>query len=80
MLASRPVTLLVAGAVGAAFVVGLLVEGVGGALVLLGVTAVLAGLTVAAWHHVPERARPLRLAVLALVAVITAVKLVRALD
>jgi hypothetical protein len=79
VLDSRPVTLLVAGAVGAAFVVGLLVEGVGGALILLGVTAVLAAVTAAAWHHVAERRRPLRLAVLALVAVITAVKLVRAL-
>jgi hypothetical protein len=79
VLSSRPVTLLLAGAVGAAFVVGLLLDGLAGALVLIGVTAVLVGLTVAAWHHMPERGRPLRLAVLALVSLIAVVKLVQAL-
>lgn len=78
MLASRPVTLLLAGVVGAAFVAGLLVDGVGGALILLGVAVVLGALTVAAWSHVAPKGRPLRLAVLVLVALIAVVRLVQA--
>ena len=78
MLASRPITILAALAVGALFLVGLLIEGAGGALVLLLVVVVLAALAAAAWEHVPARGRPLRLGVIALVAVIAVVKLVQA--
>ena len=78
MLASRPVTLLAAAAVGALFLVGLLVDGVAGALVLLAVAVLLAVLAAAAWDHVPARGRPVRLAIIALVAVIAVVKLVQA--
>lgn len=80
MLASRLAILLVAGAVGAAFVVGLVLGGVGGAILLLAVAGVLAMVTVAAWNHAPARGRPLRLAVLGLVTVVAVVKLVAALS
>jgi hypothetical protein len=79
VLASRPVTLLVAIGVGAAFDVGLLLDGIVGAVVLLAVAALLGALTAAAWEHVPPRGRPLRLAVLGLVTAIAVVKLVSAL-
>ena len=79
MLSSRPVTLLLAAAVGAAFVAGLLVEGVGGGIILLVVAAVLTALTVAAWDHRPERGRSLRLVVLGLVWLLALVKVVRGL-
>ena len=79
MLASRPVTLLAAAAVGALFVGGLVVDGVGGGLILLTVTGVLAALAVAAWNHRPERGHALRLAVLGLVWLIAVVRLVQAL-
>jgi hypothetical protein len=78
VIASRPVTLLAAAAVGALFVVGLVVDGVGGALIVAAVAVVLAVLSAAAWGHLPERGRPLRLAVIALVALIAVVKLVQA--
>ena len=78
MLASRPVTLLAAAAIGALFVVGLAVDGIGGALIVLAVAVVLAVLAAAAWQHLPERGRPLRLAIIALVTLIAVVKLVQA--
>ena len=78
MLASRPVTLLAAGAVGALFVAGLVVQGVGGALLVLLVAAILGVITAAAWPRIPANRRPLRLAIIGVVVLIAVVKLVQA--
>ena len=72
-------TLLAALGVGVVFVVGLLVEGIAGALIVLAVAAVLVLLTAAAWSHLPERGRPMRVVVVALVVLIAVVKLIQAL-
>lgn len=60
MLDSRPVTLLLAAAVGALFVAGLAVDGGAGALLLLVVLAALVGLSWATWQRVPPRGRAAR--------------------
>ena len=78
MLASRPVTLLVAGAIGALFLAGLIVDGLLGALLVLLVVVVLVVITAATWQHAPAHRRSLRLAIIGLVAVIAVVKLVQA--
>lgn len=75
MLRSRSVTIVVAGLVGAVFILGLVLHGVVSAVVLLGVATVLATLSAAAWPAVPDRGRRLRVVVIGLVVVIALVKL-----
>jgi hypothetical protein len=72
----RPVIVLGAAVVGAIFVAGLFIHGrIGGALLLL-TDAILIGLTRLTWPHLPPRGRPLRLIIIAVIAVIGVVKLV----
>lgn len=73
MLRSRPVTLLVAGAIGALFLAGLLVHGHVGAILLLAVAVVLVTVSAAVWPALPERGRRLRIAVVVLVVVLAVV-------
>jgi hypothetical protein len=60
VLDSRPVTLLLAAAVGALFVAGLAVDGSAGALLLVLVLAGLVALSAATWERVPPRGRAAR--------------------
>ena len=52
------------------FLAGLIVHGVTAGLLLLVVAAILGALTWAAWQHLPERGRPLRILVIAIVVAI----------
>lgn len=72
----RLVTILVAGTMGAIFAAGLFIHGrVGGALLLL-TDAVLIGLAFLTWRRLPPKGRPLRLVVIATIAVLAAIKLI----
>jgi hypothetical protein len=77
MLQSRPVTLLLAAATGLLFVAGLVVEGAAGAVLLLLVLAALVTLTAARWSTLPSRGRGARLVILAAVAGLVVLKLVK---
>jgi hypothetical protein len=54
----------------------LFVHGVAGGLMLLVVAGILGALTRAAWPHLPERGRPARLLVVAVVAAVALGKLI----
>ena len=75
MLDSRPVTLLLAAAIGALFVAGLAVDGAAGAVLLLLVLASLIALSAATWHNVPLRGRAARGLVVLAVAGLVVLKL-----
>jgi hypothetical protein len=77
VLRSRPITLLVAGAVGALFIAGLFVHGHVGAVLLLAVAVVLVTLSAAAWPSIPERGRRVRIGVVAVVVVLAVVSFAR---
>ncbi|HVT22565.1 MAG TPA: DUF6703 family protein [Mycobacteriales bacterium] len=73
----RLLILLGALAIGALFVAGLFVHGrLGGALLLV-TDAILIGLTRTAWAQVRPQGKPLRIAIIVVVAVVGLVKLVR---
>jgi hypothetical protein len=76
VLRSRLVNLLIAAAVGGAFLVGLLTTGALSVLVLLAVAAALVTLSAAAWPAIHPRGRRVRVLVVVLVLAIAAVKLV----
>jgi hypothetical protein len=75
VLASRPVTLLLAAAAGALFVAGLAVEGAPGALLLVLVLAALVILSTARWEAVPPRGRAARVVIVLAVAGLVVLKL-----
>lgn len=75
MLDSRPVTLLLAAAVGALFVTGLVVEGTLGALLLAAVLAAMIALSVATWDRIPPRGRAARVIIVLAVAGLVILKL-----
>jgi uncharacterized protein DUF6703 len=79
VLRSRPVTLLLAGAVGALLVAGLAVHGVGGGLILAVVAVLLVLLSSATWAHLHPRGRVVRVVVIAFVSGIAVAKLVGAI-
>jgi hypothetical protein len=70
------VTLLLAAAAGLLFVAGLVVEGAAGAVLLL-VLAALVTLSAARWSDLPSRGRAARLVILAAVAGLVVLKLVK---
>jgi hypothetical protein len=72
----RFVTLLVAGTVGAIFAAGLFIHGRAGGALLLLTDAVLIGLAFLTWRRLPPKGRPLRLVVIAVIAVLAAIKLI----
>lgn len=67
--------MLAAAVVGGLFVAGLFVHGVVGGILLVLVAAALGALTRAAWPHLPDRGRPVRLLVIAAIAAIAIAKL-----
>jgi hypothetical protein len=71
------VTLLLAAAAGLLFVAGLVVEGAAGAVLLLLVLAALVTLSAARWSDLPSRGRAARLVILAAVAGLVVLKLVK---
>lgn len=73
MLRSRPVTLLLAGAVGALFIAGLVVHGHVGAILLLAVAVLLVTVSAAAWPVIPERGRRMRMVIVAVVVVLAVI-------
>jgi hypothetical protein len=66
----RLLVLLAALAVGVVFAVGLFVHGWVGGVLLLAVDAALVAMAVLTWPHLRPQGRPLRIAVIAVVAVI----------
>ncbi len=75
MRRSRLVTLLLAIVAGVAFLTGLLMSGVVGAVLLLAVAAFLVVLSAAAWPRIPSRGRGVRVIVVVAVLVIALLKL-----
>ena len=74
-LGNRLLTVLVAVAVGAVFLAGLFVHALGGAILLIVVAVFLGYLSSKTWPVLHPRARLLRLAILAAVAVLAMVKI-----
>jgi hypothetical protein len=68
--------MLAAAAVGAVFVAGLFIHGWVGAVLLLLVDALLATMSVATWSRVRPQGRPLRVLVIAAIAVVAVIKIV----
>ena len=75
MRRSHIANLVVAIVAGVAFLAGLLISGVPGALLLLGVAAFLIVLTSAAWTNIPARGRRARILIVAVVILVAVVKL-----
>jgi hypothetical protein len=71
----RLVNLLSAVAVGALFVAGLFVHGPVGALLLLATDVILIMLSAATWPRIRPQGRPLRVAVIAVIAGVAVAKL-----
>jgi hypothetical protein len=74
----RARTFLGAAVVGAVFLAGLIIHGTVGAVLLLLVDAVLITLAAATWSRVRPQGRPLRLAIITVIAVIAIAKLASA--
>lgn len=79
VLSSRPVTILAAAVVGAVFIAGLAVHGVGGGVLLLIVAGLLVLLASASWSHRQGPVRPIRVVMIAAVTALAVAKLVGAL-
>lgn len=75
MRPTRRNALLISGAVGIVFIVGLAVHGPVGGVLLLLVAATLVLFTAGAWGSVRRQGRPLRVAVVAAVVVLAVLKL-----
>jgi hypothetical protein len=75
-MARRLAVLLVAAATGAVFAIGLFVHGWVGAILLLLTDAVLIALTRVTWARLRPQGRPMRLAVIAVIAGIAVAKVV----
>jgi hypothetical protein len=74
----RLALLLAAAAVGGTFVAGLFIHGVVGGVLVLATAAILASLTAMLWQHVQPKARPLRVAIIAVIVVIGILKIATA--